>query len=419
MIDWNNPCLVDNHNNSRIEINTNPFTLGRGLGCNYIIPNTAISRLHCQLQKNTDNSWILIDKSTNGTYINNKLIKQAKSPPLNNGDTIMLDNGTLIYSFELPLCGPMDDISDEQLCLFADTVLDNVEMFQQDRGQDGIPAHAPASPGDPLYEHFNMTATVENQPVLNEADKTAVPVASSTSEVQPGPSSLKDEKPPDGGTSGKSREEQMQDNYEVMENELQCAICSELFVKATTLNCSHTFCRHCIELWKKNKSECPICRTNVASMTATLVLDNVIAKVVETSSAEIRQHRKQLLEERERLAKAKEPPAQDVGQGRRGRRGGRRGRGGGSRQDNPAAAVGGGAAAQPVIEVSSESDSDSDDHSSEDTNSDYTSDWQDSYADDDWYDNYDDGVPGAYYGGYGHCYSCGARGHWANGCPYR
>lgn len=43
-------------------------------------------------------------------------------------------------------------------------------------------------------------------------------------------------------------------------------------------------------------------------------------------------------------------------------------------------------------------------------------------SEDDWEEEYDNvdyynGLSGAYYGGYGVCYSCGERGHWANGCP--
>ncbi|XP_052766252.1 LOW QUALITY PROTEIN: E3 ubiquitin-protein ligase RNF8-like [Mya arenaria] len=36
-------------------------------------------------------------------------------------------------------------------------------------------------------------------------------------------------------------------------------------------------------------------------------------------------------------------------------------------------------------------------------------------------DSLDDvsGDEGAYYGGYGRCYTCGSAGHWANGCPFR
>lgn len=64
-----------------------------------------------------------------------------------------------------------------------------------------------------------------------------------------------------------------------MEDEMQCSICSEMFIKATTLNCSHTFCKYCIEKWKKTENICPICRTKITSMNATLVLDNVIEKV--------------------------------------------------------------------------------------------------------------------------------------------
>lgn len=65
-----------------------------------------------------------------------------------------------------------------------------------------------------------------------------------------------------------------------MEDELLCTICANLFIKPVTLACSHTFCQYCIETWKKKKSECPICRKKITSSARTLVLDNVIEKVV-------------------------------------------------------------------------------------------------------------------------------------------
>lgn len=59
---------------------------------------------------------------------------------------------------------------------------------------------------------------------------------------------------------GTSKQETLTEFGELMESELQCSICAELFVEATTLNCSHTFCKYCICTWKKKKKDCPICR---------------------------------------------------------------------------------------------------------------------------------------------------------------
>ncbi|CAH1962860.1 unnamed protein product [Acanthoscelides obtectus] len=69
--------------------------------------------------------------------------------------------------------------------------------------------------------------------------------------------------------------------YEEMEDEMMCSICSDMFFKAVTLNCAHTFCKYCIEKWKKNRNICPICRAKITTMNATLVLDNVIQKVTD------------------------------------------------------------------------------------------------------------------------------------------
>ncbi|XP_013142845.1 PREDICTED: E3 ubiquitin-protein ligase RNF8-like isoform X2 [Papilio polytes] len=86
---------------------------------------------------------------------------------------------------------------------------------------------------------------------------------------------------------------------DIMENELQCSICAELFVCATTLNCAHTFCKYCITMWKKKKWECPICRKPITSECKSLVLDSFIEKMVENLSAEMKKKRLDLLKSRE------------------------------------------------------------------------------------------------------------------------
>ncbi|XP_068632418.1 E3 ubiquitin-protein ligase RNF8-like [Battus philenor] len=95
---------------------------------------------------------------------------------------------------------------------------------------------------------------------------------------------------------------------DIMENELQCSICAELFVTAITLSCSHTFCKYCITEWKKKKRDCPICRAPILSECKSLVLDSFIDKMVENLSTEMKQKRLNLLKSREEEVKAMTKP---------------------------------------------------------------------------------------------------------------
>ena len=83
-----------------------------------------------------------------------------------------------------------------------------------------------------------------------------------------------------------------------MTEEFTCVICQELFIKAHTLPCSHSFCEHCIKEWLKTRSVCPICREHVISGPVhSLVLDNAITKIEEKLSAEKKQDREAAKEE--------------------------------------------------------------------------------------------------------------------------
>ena len=57
----------------------------------------------------------------------------------------------------------------------------------------------------------------------------------------------------------------------IIKENLQCAVCNEVFVEATALTCGHTFCLVCITEWKKRKSSCPVCRTHIEQMVAVKV----------------------------------------------------------------------------------------------------------------------------------------------------
>lgn len=45
-------------------------------------------------------------------------------------------------------------------------------------------------------------------------------------------------------------------------SEFSCNCCYDILVNPTTLNCGHSFCRHCLALWwvSSKKTECPECR---------------------------------------------------------------------------------------------------------------------------------------------------------------
>ena len=76
------------------------------------------------------------------------------------------------------------------------------------------------------------------------------------------------------GSGGPGLFQDMLDNFrELAETQLQCAVCSELFVEAVSVNCGHTFCHYCIYQWKKKKANCPVCRADIKQMASCKVMD--------------------------------------------------------------------------------------------------------------------------------------------------
>ncbi|KAI8787860.1 galectin-6 [Biomphalaria glabrata] len=237
-----------------------------------------------------------------------------------------------------------------------------------------------------------------------------------------------------------AREEILSNFVNLMEVELQCSICSELFIKATSLNCAHVFCKLCISQWMKVRKECPVCRTSITSQVQALALDSYIEKMVEQLSDEHKNKRKELILQRkadqDKFDNVKAGPSTSTDNGRtRGRIRGT-GRTRGSRRANRArgrsrAQTSETASTTSVNEPIVLSDSE---HFSDDTERalrffEAADDVMSGSSDETDMDDIDsrsgssssesvEGESDAYYGGYGRCYNCGSRGHWSNGCPY-
>ncbi|KAG7243467.1 hypothetical protein INR49_011023 [Caranx melampygus] len=66
----------------------------------------------------------------------------------------------------------------------------------------------------------------------------------------------------------------------MLEDELSCPVCCEIFKEPVVLKCSHSFCRACLQqFWNKKKArrECPVCRRkcSLTEPTVSLALKNV------------------------------------------------------------------------------------------------------------------------------------------------
>ncbi|CAI2365249.1 unnamed protein product [Moneuplotes crassus] len=68
-------------------------TIGRKKVCGHRIANTKISGVHCQVQLDKETGvFTIIDKSTNGTFVNDKRIGKDEPSTLHNGDKVYLLN---------------------------------------------------------------------------------------------------------------------------------------------------------------------------------------------------------------------------------------------------------------------------------------------------------------------------------------
>ncbi|XP_060860177.1 E3 ubiquitin-protein ligase rnf8-like [Metopolophium dirhodum] len=71
-------------------------------------------------------------------------------------------------------------------------------------------------------------------------------------------------------------------------DDCQCCICCEVFIRPSLLSCSHMFCEWCIDKWLEKYNHCPTCRVLVTNYTHCLNMNNFIQRKMELMPAETR-----------------------------------------------------------------------------------------------------------------------------------
>ncbi|NP_001135572.1 E3 ubiquitin-protein ligase RNF8 [Xenopus tropicalis] len=242
-------------------------TMGRGLGVTYQLKPTLcplmISRTHCLFKQNVRGEWTVTDnKSLNGVWRNKERLEPHKAY------TLSVKELKQIFQQEQHNMGGRKRAEEEEHLKeqLAQALQEHTQLMQElNRNKND-------------FEQIIQAKNKELQETKEEKEKVRA-----------------------------QKEEVLNHMNDVLDNELQCIICSEHFIEAVTLNCAHSFCSYCIKSWRKRKEECPICRQEILSETRSLVLDNCIDSMVAKLSPEMKNRRAALILERKEMVQVEEP----------------------------------------------------------------------------------------------------------------
>ncbi|KAH7340300.1 hypothetical protein B0J17DRAFT_313745 [Rhizoctonia solani] len=75
------------------------------------------------------------------------------------------------------------------------------------------------------------------------------------------------------------------DTWSVMEEELTCAICCDVFVSPQLTHCGHSACAPCLKIWLSKNNNCPICRAYI-NLNSVLPANRLASSMVDRMMAE-------------------------------------------------------------------------------------------------------------------------------------
>ncbi|XP_071442343.1 E3 ubiquitin-protein ligase rnf8-like [Hetaerina americana] len=287
---------------------TMTFVLGRSKCSDLIITSKKVARKQCEIVCSGD-SWMLRNLSATGTPFVGRLIVRDEAVNLHHEDIMKIGGIYIQFLFQIDSAIPPLRI----LRIIA-LIGENYCHLAEDSAQRAEPIewNIVERANDSKME--NPSANSETENACNERDAT---IKDLTSENEHLMKELKEMK----AALKKALTEKCEAEFkmarvaeelkliqdlsengnvigEIVENELQCSVCSELIIDAITLDCSHTFCHHCLVQWKKKSTFCPMCRSITNFECKPRVIDNLIEKIIGNLPVDTQRRRKELSDAR-------------------------------------------------------------------------------------------------------------------------
>uniref|UniRef100_A0A224YLX1 E3 ubiquitin-protein ligase CHFR n=1 Tax=Rhipicephalus zambeziensis TaxID=60191 RepID=A0A224YLX1_9ACAR len=272
----------------RLVLERDEEVVGRSSDCSICVRSVMVSRRHAVFRRDASGQWrVADDSSMNGVYVNGQRVETERPRLLRQDDVVSLgppQRTNLVFRFvtDDPRhrggdAGqrPKDAATSRPRAFLFMVGGGGANLLPKELDSGNKVSHRAAAPAAGESES-------DSSPVLpSDRDNNNVFVQPS---VSPNGFAVAGRSDAFSKHSKKIRlsagDSVVRRVESIMENELTCAICSELFVDAAMLQCGHTFCSYCIHNWRKQKNVCPFCLAAISSVTRSFVVDNIIDELV-------------------------------------------------------------------------------------------------------------------------------------------
>jgi pSer/pThr/pTyr-binding forkhead associated (FHA) protein len=300
------------------------INIGRGAQNDIVLESLQISRRHAELEFDAG-KWFIRDVSTNGIVVNAHRLPAHQSIPLRHQDTIQFIPGPLgQHSYKL-LYNNKDEVvveEDEESLLSVKSpppiLLDDRRAHKRKlkhssgSGSSSSPPSQKRRPPEliQLSDDEDCKLPSENDKPLTDFTESELIEEVKLLRGRLSRAQEQNRKKIDWWAGEKRRLEtelvKVREGVHefggringLLESELSCSVCSEIFVDARVTSCGHTFCSFCIREWLRKKNDCPICRKHIRGCSRHVEIDNFVDKVHALLSPEVQNHRSAFIAER-------------------------------------------------------------------------------------------------------------------------